>query len=88
MVDTRGGRGGDTGAPEPRIEPGLPELMLTMAAFVLLGAPLLFFVWRFLNQALAGRVLEGRVLTAVLGLAGLGLLLWLLARRIGRWEGR
>ena len=66
---------------------GTGRLTLWIGVFVLLGAPLLFFVWRFVNEILSGRFTGSHALVAAAGLGGLLALLWLVARSVRRWEG-
>ena len=65
---------------------GTGGLLGRMALYVVLGAPLVFLVWRFLNEALAGEVHGDSAALAAAGLLGLVWLLRLVARQINRWE--
>jgi hypothetical protein len=64
------------------------HLLVAIVLFVAAGAPLVYAVWRFVNEALLGVVHATSVAIAVVGLAGLFLLLRLVARQIRIWEGR
>lgn len=64
----------------------LPKLILGIGLFVLLGFPLVAYLWETLNQLMGGEVHAGRLLLslpAVLLLAGL---LLVLGRTVRRWE--
>jgi hypothetical protein len=64
----------------PQPSPPLCKLLLTLAGFVLVGGPLVLFVWHELSELLMGRIHPGPLaLAAVL----LGVFLWL-ASRLGR----
>ena len=58
-----------------------------MALFVIVGTPLLAYVWETLNLLVAGRADAGRLLITLPIAALLAGVLWLLARTISRWEG-
>lgn len=68
--------------------PGPGELLLWMAVFVVVGAPLFYLVWRLLNELLTGRVDGGTAAAGAAGLAGLAVVLALVARRVRAWEAR
>lgn len=67
-------------------EPGFGELLLWMTVFVAAGAPLVFFVWRFINELLAGHVRGRTALLALVALAVLAGVLTLVARRVRAWQ--
>ena len=57
-----------------------------MGLFVVLGVPMVFFIWRFVNDLLSGRFVASEAALA-LGLLILFLVfLRLLARRVRRWD--
>lgn len=66
--------------------PGLGELLAWMTGFVVVGAPLFFFVWQFINELLLGRVRGSTALAALVALAFLAGVLAFLARRVRMWE--
>lgn len=68
-------------------EIGTVGLLGRLALFVVLGAPLVFLVWRFVNEALSGHFRGRSAALAAAGLLGLAWLLRLVARQIRRWEG-
>ena len=61
-------------------------LLGRLALYVVLGAPLVYFVWHFLNEALSGELHGDSAALAAAGLLGLVWLLRLVARQINRWE--
>ncbi len=63
------------------------QLVLPMALFVIVGTPLLAYVWETLNRLVAGRADVGRLLITLPVAALLAGVLSLLARTISRWEG-
>lgn len=69
-----------------REEPSVGGLLLGMGLFVLLGAPLVYFVWEFLNGLFAGRPDATAGLYAALAAVGLAFLLVFLGRRVRRWQ--
>lgn len=71
-----------TSAPDP----GPGKLVLLILAFVVIGIPVVAFVWDALNHLFAGDVTGRWLLTAVAGLAALGLLLMLIGRTLTSWE--
>lgn len=67
-------------------DPGPGKLVLLILAFVVIGIPVVAFVWDALNHLFAGDVTSRWLLTAVAGLAALGLLLTLVGRTLTSWE--
>ena len=62
--------------------------MAGMGIFVIIGIPMVFFIWRFVNEALAGRFILGdAVLALVFSVIFTGLLK-ILAGRVHRWDAR
>lgn len=80
---TRGEESGAGGVSDPTVPFGL---LGWMALFVVLGSPLVYFVWRFVNELLAGEFRAGTAALAAGGLVGLIGLLAVVARKIRRWE--
>lgn len=79
----------ENGATDPASghdEIGTGGLLGRLGLYVLLGAPLVFLVWRFLNEALSGEFHGQSAALAAAGLVGLAWLLKLVARQISRWE--
>ena len=67
---------------------GFGTLLLAMCAFVVAGAPLVYYLWRVVNDLLIGRVVSARLaIAAPVLLAFIGLLA-VLARAVRRWEAR
>lgn len=58
-----------------------------MAFFVIVGTPLVAYVWETLNLLVAGRADVGRLLITIPMAALLAGVLLMLARAISRWEG-
>jgi hypothetical protein len=67
-------------------EPGPGKLVLLILAFVVIGIPVVAFVWDALNHLFAGDVTGRWLLTAGAGLAALGLLLLLMGRALTGWD--
>ena len=67
--------------------PSFTRLLLLMAVFVLVGVPLVAFLWETLNEVLALDVAGRRLLWALPVLALFSGLLVLLARRLRRLPG-
>lgn len=65
---------------------GFGRLMLVMAAFVIVGAPLVYLLWRVVNDLLTGQVVGTRLLLAVPALVVFIIVLTVLARTIRRWD--
>lgn len=65
---------------------GFGGLMLVMAAFVIVGAPLVYLLWRVVNDLLTGQVVGTRLLLAVPALVVFIILLNVLARTVRRWD--
>jgi hypothetical protein len=60
--------------------------MLVMAGFVIVGAPLVYLLWRVVNDLLTGQVVGTRLLLAVPALVVFIILLNVLARTVRRWD--
>jgi len=74
---------------DSRAEPlGFGGLMASMALFVVIGTPLVYLIWKVINDLLTGHVVASRLLLAVPALVVLWLVLKAMARSIRRWEGR
>lgn len=67
---------------------GVGSLLATMALFVVLGIPLVGYLWETLNQLLAGHVGATRLLASVPVALLLALVLSFLSRRLKTWEAR
>ena len=64
----------------------LPKLVLGIGLFVLLGFPLVAYLWETLNQLMGGEVHAGRLLRSVPAALLLAAILLVLARTVRRWE--
>lgn len=64
----------------------LPKLIAGIAAFVLVGFPLVAYLWETLNQLMAGDVRPGRLALSLPLLLILAGVLVLLSRTVLRWE--
>lgn len=62
------------------------HLLGGMAVLVLVGIPLVFYLWEFLNDLLAGRATPLHSLGALVVLLLFMLFLRLVARRVRAWE--
>jgi hypothetical protein len=72
----------------PRRGLGTVGLMAVMLLFVIVGAPMVYYLWTTVNEILVGHVAGGRLgITAVVFLIFLGLL-GILTRSIRRWDER
>jgi hypothetical protein len=68
--------------------PGPAGLLAGMGAFVIVGIPMLFFIWRFVNDILAGRFdFMDAALALVFLIVFLGLLK-VLAGRVRAWDAQ
>lgn len=68
--------------------PGTGGLIAAMLAFVVVGAPMVYYLWTTINELLAGRFDGGRLgISIIVLLIFLGLLN-ILTRSIRRWETR
>lgn len=65
---------------------GFGGLMLVMAGFVIVGAPLVYLLWRVVNDLLTGQVVGTRLLLAVPALVVFIIVLNVLARTVRRWD--
>lgn len=67
---------------------GMGGLMALMGGFVVVGAPMVYYLWTTINELLAGHFDGSRVLISlVILLIFLGLLT-ILSRSVRRWEER
>lgn len=67
---------------------GMGGLMALMGGFVVVGAPMVYYLWTTINELLVGHIAGGRLgITAVVFLIFLGLLS-ILTRSIRRWDER
>lgn len=64
------------------------RLIAGMAVLVLVGAPMVWFLWDVLNELLLGEVNGGRLLVALPVLAVFIGYLYFVSRRIQAWESR
>ena len=62
------------------------RLIGLMTAFVLLGMPLVWYLWTAVNEILTGHVEGGRLLLAIPVLVLFLALLVLLSRAVRRWD--
>lgn len=70
----------------PPVDSTTRKLIGAMAVFVLLGLPLVGYLWETLNELLALEADATRLLISVPVLALLGGLLWMLSKAVGRWQ--
>lgn len=68
--------------------PGTGIILLWMAMFMILGVPFVYLIWDFINHALAGHVIAAEAGLAAVGVTGLAAVLWLVGRRVRRWEAQ
>lgn len=66
---------------------GAGGLIVGIGAFVLVGMPMVYYLWTVANDLLSGRPDGGRVAIGLLVAAVFAALLTLLARAVRRWEG-
>jgi hypothetical protein len=64
----------------------MSRLLGPMAVYVLIGAPLLGYVWETLNVLFTGQVDAGRLGLALLAAIVLAVLFRLMKRSVSRWE--
>jgi hypothetical protein len=67
---------------------GFGGLMASMGIFVVIGTPLVYFIWKVVNDLLTGHVGTIRMVMAVPALVVLWVVLGWLARSIRRWDAR
>lgn len=67
--------------------PSLPVLVLSLAAFLVLGGPAAYFLWHELSDLLYGRVADVRFGVLLGALAVFALLVWALAAYVRRLAG-
>lgn len=65
---------------------GLGGLMVAMLLFVIVGTPLVYLLWTFVNDVLTGHVVGSRLLLAVPALIVFIIVLNVLARTVRRWD--
>ena len=67
---------------------GTTGLIGAMLLFVVVGAPMVYYLWSTLNEVLAGHIDGGRIgISIIVLLIFLGLL-GILTRSVRRWESR
>jgi len=72
----------------PRRGLGTAGLMAVMLLFVIVGAPMVYYLWTTLNEILVGHIVGGRLgISIIVLLIFLGLLS-ILTRSIRRWDER
>lgn len=64
----------------------VPKLTVGIALFVLVGFPLVAYLWETLNQLMGGEVHPVRLLVSLPVILLLAAVLVLLSRAVGRWE--
>ncbi|HEX6132451.1 MAG TPA: hypothetical protein VFZ24_00625 [Longimicrobiales bacterium] len=64
------------------------RLVLGIGLFVLLGTPLVAYLWETLNRLFAGIIEPVRLLIAIPALAVFYVLLRFMARTVRAWDGR
>ncbi len=69
-------------------EPSLVRIVLLMAVFVLIGVPLVAYLWETFSELLALRFQPIRLLIAIPVLALFSGLLYVLSRQISRMLGK
>ena len=77
---------GTTGSPTGGM--GMGGLMAMMAGFVIVGAPMVYYLWTTINELLAGHFEGSRVLLSIVILLIFAGLLAILSRSVRRWEER
>jgi hypothetical protein len=70
-----------------RNEVSVGRRVVVMLAYLIVGAPLVAYLWETLNEILAGDIYAPRLLISLPLLVVLIVLLVLLARQGQRWEG-
>jgi len=74
---------------DSRAEPlGFGGLVASMALFVVVGTPLVYLIWKVINDLLTGHIVTSRLLVAVPTLIVFLFVLKWLARSVRRWDGR
>ena len=76
------------GGPKDERALGLGTLIASIAVFVVVGMPLVYYLWSVLNELLSGRVEWGRLGLAGPVIAVFVVLLVLGTRALSRWEAR
>lgn len=62
------------------------QLLGLMAVFVIIGAPMVFYIWRFVNDLLMGRIVASHALVALVLLIIFVFYMRIVARQVRRWE--
>lgn len=65
----------------------MSQLLLPMTAYVVIGTPLVAYIWETLNLLVAGRAETVRLILTLPAAALLAGVFVLLTRTIARWEG-
>ena len=71
---------------ESKEGPGLAGLMIGMGVFVIIGVPMVFYIWRFINDLLMGQVVASNTLIALVLLVVFVLYIRIVARQVRKWE--
>ena len=66
--------------------PGFTGLLVGMGVFVIVGIPMVFFIWRFVNEILAGYFVPVDAAMGFVFLIVFVLFLRFLGRRVVRWD--
>jgi hypothetical protein len=62
------------------------KLILYIVLFVIVGTPIVAYLWDSLNLFFAGYVEAVRLVLALISLAAFLALAWFIARQVRRWE--
>lgn len=62
------------------------RLLAFMALFVIIGVPMVFYIWRFINDLLMGQVVASNTLIALVLLVVFVLYMRIVARQVRKWE--
>ena len=60
------------------------KVLLTLGLFVIVGIPMVAYLWETLNQVLSGQIEARRMLLSLPMLLAFGVLLFLLARNLNK----
>ena len=78
----------EAGGPDDGGTIGLGTLIASMVVFVVVGMPLVYYLWSVLNELLSGQVDWGRLGLAVPVAAVFAALLMMVTRAISSWDAR